>query len=120
MPAEQSVTFSISFHKFLFNSQQICQYQSQHYFLHISPISSQQLIIASVTQKIITQVRLLQLQWNSRGGLAGASMELALPDTARLLRWASPLHMRNIFHLAQSFSILADPCNEMLIVTLVP
>ena len=37
-------------------------------------------------EKTIPQVRLLQLQWNSRGGLAGASMELALPDTARLLR----------------------------------
>ena len=33
-----------------------------------------------------TKVRLLQLQWNERGGLAGASLELALPDTARLLR----------------------------------
>ena len=33
-----------------------------------------------------TQVRLLQLQWDSRGDLAGANMELALPDTARLLR----------------------------------
>ena len=61
----------------------------------------------------ITQVRLLQLQWNSKGGLAGASMELALPDTARLLRCTILAKFMTLFFLGFS-SLFGRPLQSTM------
>ena len=72
-------------------------------------------------EKKMTQVRLLQLQWNSRGGLAGASMELALPDTARLLRSPQLFICQTLslyFERPLQWHTCGDPCSIRFVVFL--